>query len=198
MFATIAKLFTLTLATQVAAFPLVSNNNLEERAQNVIIGYRTVAQAQAERYNQAGTLTDDGNQIGTQIGAGVYTTPNAGGWPGSANSWYCVITAQDTALNNVVKVKIPESFQGKKLWFAGDSAIDGYIKSVAPSADPKKTMRISKIDGMGSSLQMVVPPGLLNSNGGGLGITTSCKQSLDDIPKSDVNYDSWTKVFGSP
>ncbi|KAI0602097.1 hypothetical protein F4775DRAFT_588915 [Biscogniauxia sp. FL1348] len=197
MFGLLSKVLTIALATQVAALP-VENATVEKRAQNVLIGYRTVSSAQAQRYLLAGTLTDDGNQIGTQIGPGVYTTPNAGGWPGSANSWYCAIFAEDTGLNNVNKVKIPQSFGGKKLWFGGDAAIDEYIKSVVPSADPNKTMRISKIDGQEETLQMVIPPGLLNTNGGGLAISISCATDINDIPSAVVNYDSWTKVFGSP
>ena len=106
--------------------------------------------------------------------------------------------AEDTGLNALNKVKIPQSFSGTKLWFGGDSAIDNYITTVVPGADPKKTLRISKIDGQESTLQMVIPPALLNANGGGLAISLSCAKDLADIPSSVVNYDSWTKVFGSP
>ncbi|OLN92288.1 hypothetical protein CCHL11_01353 [Colletotrichum chlorophyti] len=195
MFPTVSKLVCLLLAGQALALPV--ENTLEERGQNVIIGYRTVSEVQALRYNRAGTLTDDGNLIGTQIGSGVYTTPNRGGWPGSEANWFCVITADSAALGNVYKVRIPQSFRGQTIWFKGDATVNGYIKSVAPAADPNKTIRISKIEGKGNDLQMVVPPGLLNSNNGGLGITASCKRTVEELPDSVVNYNSWSKVFGS-
>lgn len=105
--------------------------------------------------------------------------------------------ADSAALNNVIKARIPKTFGGKAIWFKDDKTIDGYIKSVAPAADPKKTIRISKIDGMANELQMVIPPGLLNSSKGGLGITTSCKKTMAELPNATVNYNSWTKVFGS-
>jgi hypothetical protein len=51
---------------------------------------------------------------------------------------------------------------------------------------------VSIINGFGyDDVQMLVPPGLLNSNGGSLGITASCKENKDDIPSIDVNYDDW-------
>ncbi|OLN86719.1 hypothetical protein CCHL11_03729 [Colletotrichum chlorophyti] len=196
MFPPVSKLAFVLLAGQAFALPV--ENTLQERGQNVIIGYRTVHEIQALRYNRAGTLTDDGNLIGTQIGAGVYTTPNRGGWPGGPTSWFCVIAADSAALNNVYKVKIPQAFGGSTIWFAGDATVDGYIKTVVPGADPRKTIRISKIEGKGDDLQMVIPPGLLNSNGGGLGITTSCKRTEEELPNVVVNYDTWSKVFGSP
>ncbi|KAM0323973.1 hypothetical protein ACHAQA_008555 [Verticillium albo-atrum] len=186
----IFKILAIGLASQVAALPIEAK--LEERAQNVVIGYRTVSAVQGARYNKAGTLTDDGNRIGTQIGAGVYTTPVAG-----RLARHCVITADSAALDKVNKARIPEKHAGKKLWFAGDKAIDDYIKAVIPKSDPKKTIRISKIDGTQSDLQMVIPPGLLNSNKGGLGITASCKKTLAELPTTVVNFGSWKKVFGS-
>lgn len=45
-------------------------------------------QGQAKNYNDAGTLTDDPNLIGTQIGKGVYTSPGPGGFPGGATPWF--------------------------------------------------------------------------------------------------------------
>ncbi|KAM0275039.1 hypothetical protein ACHAQH_007600 [Verticillium albo-atrum] len=192
---TIFKFFAIGLVTQVAALPV--DGKLEERAQSVIIGYRTVSAVQGARYNKAGTLTDDGNRIGTQTGAGVYTTPVAGGWPGAATDMYCVIAADSAALDKVNKARIPQNYLGKRLWFAGDKAIDDYIKAVVSKGDPRKTIRISKIDGTANDLQMVIPPGLLNSNKGGLGITASCKATLAEMPQTVVNLGSWKKLFGS-
>ncbi|KZL85058.1 hypothetical protein CI238_09714 [Colletotrichum incanum] len=192
-FSTIAA--TLLWATHALGLPV--DPELDKRAQNVIIGYRTVSAAQGERYNQAGTLTNDPNLIGTQIGAGVYTTPNRGGWPGSASSMYCVIMADSAALRDVYKVQIPEFFNEERIWFKGQAAVDGYIKNVVPQAVPNKTIRISKIDGGSGALQIVIPPGLLNSNGGGLGITASCKKTEQELPSVNVAFQRWPKLFGS-
>ncbi|WQF85934.1 hypothetical protein CDEST_10948 [Colletotrichum destructivum] len=192
----IYKLACLLLTSQALALPV--EHSLEKRAQNIIIGYRTVSETQAARYNRAGTLTDDGNLIGTQIGSGVYTTPMRGGWPGTSSSWYCVIMADSAAMDKVYKARIPQTFRDKNVWFRGDATVDAYIKLVAPSANPKKTIRISKISGNEDELQMVIPPGLLNSNRGGLGITASCKETIDELPAVIVDYDDWVKVFGSP
>ncbi|OLN97965.1 hypothetical protein CCHL11_02507 [Colletotrichum chlorophyti] len=190
------------LATHALGLPV--DPDLDKRAQNVIIGYRTVSAAQGQRYNQAGTLTNDGNLIGTQIGAGVYTTPNRGGWPGSATSIislremrYCVIMADSAALSRVNKVQIPESFNGQTIWFKGQAVVDAYIKNVVPLADPNKTIRISKIEGAVDGLQIVIPPGLLNSNNGGLGITASCKNTVEELPDVNVAFRQWPRLFGS-
>ena len=85
----------LTLASLVTASPV----SLEKRGQNVILGYRVVdavrthlqptthstilkstLQAQAARYNSAGTVTDDANTSGVQLGKGAYTSPGPGEW----------------------------------------------------------------------------------------------------------------------
>jgi len=44
-------------------------------------------QVQADKWNAAGTPTDDGNIFGTQIGKGVYTTAKPNGWPGGTGDW---------------------------------------------------------------------------------------------------------------
>ncbi|KFY19741.1 hypothetical protein V491_04246 [Pseudogymnoascus sp. VKM F-3775] len=182
-----AKLLTLTLTLIgcVAASPV----ELHKRAQNVIIGYRT---AQAKKYNDAGTLTDDPNRIGTQIGKGVYTTPGRGEWQGSPNDWFCVILADSAAIDRVSKAWVPKQYDGSELWFKSDTVIDGYIKQLESSWDPAATLRMSIIDGKGyDDVQMVIPPGLLNSNGGGMSITAFCKENINDIPNQRVNYDDW-------
>lgn len=180
------KILTLGLIAGVAASPI----DLAKRGKNIIIGYRTVSPEQAANYNKAGTVTDDGNRIGTQIGNGAYTTPGRGEFPGAPNAWYCVILADEDAVDRVSKAWVPKSFGGVELWFK-NSAVDEYIKKLDSSWDPAKTLRMSRIDGNEDVLQMVIPPGLLNSNGGGMGITASCKQKLAEIPDVRVNYDDW-------
>lgn len=38
---------------------------------------------------------------------------------------------------------------------------------------------------------MLIPPALLNSNGGGIGITASCKKTIEELPGARVEYDDW-------
>ncbi|PGH17863.1 hypothetical protein AJ80_04686 [Polytolypa hystricis UAMH7299] len=177
----------LGLMSCVAASPVP----LEERDQKIIIGYRTVSAEQARRYNDAGTLTDDGNRVGTQIGLGVYTTPKRGQWPGPGDAWYCVILADAGAIKRVAKAWVPERSGGTQLWSNND-AIDKYIKDLESSWNPATTLRMSIISGLGwDDLQLVIPPKLLNSNGGAMGIDASCKQNVEDLPDYTVNYDDW-------
>ncbi|KAI8631214.1 hypothetical protein F5Y19DRAFT_24382 [Xylariaceae sp. FL1651] len=185
----VTQFLTLALVGLAAATPV----QLKPRSQQVIVGYRKVSSSQAARYNSAGTLTDDGNLIGTQIGSGVYTAHARDLWPGNAGDWTCVITMDSDALDRVSKAWIPQTFGGQKLWDTGDDTINNWIRGVLDDSwDPAKTLRLSIINGMGyNDVQMVVPPGLLNSNGGALGITASCKENKDDIPNVDVNYDDW-------
>ncbi|KAK5656576.1 hypothetical protein OQA88_4555 [Cercophora sp. LCS_1] len=169
---------------------------LARRAQNVIIGYRTCSEEQARRYNKQGTLTDDGNQISTQIGMGVYTTPDAGGWKGSQDSWYCVILADSDALDRVSKVWVPETYSGNQLWYRND-AIDSYIQNdINQTWDPAKTLRMSIMSGGPKELQLVIPPGLLNGNGGAMGIVAICEPTLDSLPSQTVDYDNWQDNIG--
>lgn len=40
---------------------------------------------------------------------------------------------------------------------------------------------------------MLIPPGLMNSNGGAMGISAYCKEKLEDLPDTTVNYDDWKR-----
>jgi len=139
---------------------------------------------------------DDGNQIGTQIGVGVYTTPNPGGWKGSPGSWYCVILADSDALDRVSKAWVPENYGGYRLWNRIED-IDSYIQNVLNwTWDPAKTLRMSIIDGDPEQLQLLIPPGLLSSNGGDMGIVAICDPTLNSLPSQIVDYDSWQNNIG--
>lgn len=105
---------------------------------------------------------------------------------------YCVILADSDALDRVSKAWVPKQYEGTDLWFKSDETIDNYIKQLENSWDPARTLRMSIIDGLGyDDVQMVIPSGLLNSNNGYMGITAYCKDNLNDIPSSRVNYDDW-------
>lgn len=105
---------------------------------------------------------------------------------------FCVILADYTAIDRVSKAWVPKTYHDKELWFKSDAVIDDYIKDLESSWDPSKTIRMSIIDGKGwDDVQMVIPPALLNSNDGGMGITASCRKDIQDIPEQRVNYDDW-------
>lgn len=103
---------------------------------------------------------------------------------------FCVILADSKALDRVSKAWIPESYEGTRLWDKLDK-IDEYIKTLEGSWNPAKTLRLSRIAGREDWLQMVIPPGLMNPNGGGMGISASCKENIDELPDTTVNYDDW-------
>lgn len=84
---------------------------------------------------------------------------------------YCVILADADAISRVPKAWVPEVYDGEQLWFKSDQVVDNYIKKLDSSWDPARTLRMSIMAGEGEDVvQMVIPPALLNSNGGGLGL----------------------------
>ncbi|KAI9826030.1 MAG: hypothetical protein M1826_006828 [Phylliscum demangeonii] len=104
---------------------------------------------------------------------------------------FCVILADLDAMSRVSKAWVPEEYDGEQLWWNSDR-IDVYIKKLESSWDPAKTLRMSIIAGLGHDMvQMLIPPGLLNSNNGAMGITASCKENIDDIPSQRVDYNDW-------
>lgn len=105
---------------------------------------------------------------------------------------FCVITAEKGALERVSKAWVPKFDGETELWFKADDVVNNYIERLESSWDPAKTLRMSIIDGRGwNDVQMVIPPGLLNSNGGAMGIAASCREKLADMPTEVVNYDTW-------
>ncbi len=91
------------------------------------------------------------------------------------------------------KAWVPRRYKDKDLWYKPDAVIDDYIKDLESSWNPKKTLRMSIIQGTRDpvKLQMVIPPALLNSAGGGMGIGATCAEKLSDLPSYQVNYDDW-------
>ncbi|KAF5343813.1 hypothetical protein D9758_016201 [Tetrapyrgos nigripes] len=197
-------------ALAIASYAVVAPTPVNA-VQNVIIGYRKVDKLQAERYNKAKTITDDKNEHGTQIGMGAYTSPGPRQWPGGSKDWDCVIQADADALDRVPKAWIPAEFNGEKLW-NDHNLIDKYIRGLDSSWDPAKTLRMSIVDGFELD-QMLIPPGLLNSNKGGMGLWASCREEKEDKEKEDkekeekekedkekkdiVVYSTWKNVKGN-
>ncbi|PGH18294.1 hypothetical protein AJ79_00633 [Helicocarpus griseus UAMH5409] len=208
MLLSIPKLLTLAvaLASTVTAVP-VENQELEKRSGKMIIGYNTVSGKEAKEYKKKGTLTFyPVKDVRYQLGEGVYLAPNKGDLKtktkGVGGVRHCVIRADKNAMNRVSKAWVPEYhqrkfflgiFKSKKkhLWGQGEKQIEGYIKNLEGSWDPKKTLRMSWVDYGNGKVHLAIPPGLLNGNGGGLGLTVECKKKKEDLPDEKVNYDNW-------
>ncbi|KAI5925880.1 hypothetical protein F4810DRAFT_611534 [Camillea tinctor] len=197
LFSTVTEICILALVGLAAASPI----ELTKRA-DVVIGYRRASKEQAADYNAKKTLTFDPNweNWGKQIGTGVYTTPDRDSYEPMADpeSWYCIITADSAALDAVHKAWIPQKSGTTKLWFGNDDVINAYIKGLDASWDPEKTLRLSIIAGMkNGALEMLIPPKLLNDQGGNLKIKVQCKEKKEEITDTPTNYDTWKNVKGS-
>lgn len=87
---------------------------------------------------------------------------------------------------------MPEYYDEKKLWFEPEKVLSEYIHDLEDSWNPAKTLRLSIIANFpGGEVQMVIPPGLLNSNGGAMGIVAGCSAKKEDMPDIFVDYDDW-------
>ncbi|KAH0556558.1 hypothetical protein GP486_005585 [Trichoglossum hirsutum] len=191
-----------TFIVSIAATPF----SLDRRAGSVVVGYRSVSKTQADAYKAAGsTLTWDGSQNSQQLGPGVYISPVYADWAGAANDpWYCVILADSDAWNLVNKAWIPGTDGCKELWWGkGADNRAAYLKDIAgPGATPANTVLLSQIDGF-QKLQLLIPPELLDANGGGLKIKAQCAAASDtagsDAIKAfgDVNWAGWLNVKGT-
>ncbi|RAK78107.1 uncharacterized protein BO72DRAFT_458282 [Aspergillus fijiensis CBS 313.89] len=195
----------LTVANSVTAAPTaVEERALQERASNIIIGYRTVSKDQAAKYNKAGTLTYEGNRANIQLGEGTYLTANRGGWAGSATDWYCVIYADKTKFAAATKAWIPKTYgTDGEIWYKKDK-IDAYIKAEKSTWTPAETVRVSKIDGDDHTYQLVVPPKLSGSKSllgkwskGPLDISVTCAEREESLPDSTVNYATFNNIVGT-
>ncbi|KAI9811700.1 MAG: hypothetical protein M1826_003111 [Phylliscum demangeonii] len=99
------------------------------------------------------------------------------------------------AIDRVSKAWVPE-YDGEKLWF-NPAKVDSYILKLDSLWNPAKTLRMSIIaGGEHDILQMLIPPGLLNSKGGGMGITAWCVENIDEIPDWRVDYHDWNNIKG--
>ncbi|KAI1811889.1 hypothetical protein GGS20DRAFT_592436 [Poronia punctata] len=181
-----SKLNTLTFLALIGyttASPLVKRDTQ-------IIGYRRVSKEQADDYNANG-LTWNGMVGEAQIGQGVYTANTRDIWETGDDQWYCVINADKDAMNRVSKAWVPKFDGDEELWYGDETRLDNYIKRLEGSWDPKKTIRLSIIDGYDyEDLQLLITPDLV-SDSGSLGLSVQCKENKDDIPNETVDYDAW-------
>ncbi|KAK6220295.1 hypothetical protein QIS74_05797 [Colletotrichum tabaci] len=179
-------------ASSVVASPI----SLSERDQKIIIGYRRVSKEQAADYKKNGNTLNYNPSKSTgdkQIGAGVYTSPSPGEWlMGKADDWWCVIMAESEQVHNTAAVWIPKSYYDfEKLWFADEDTLKAYIKEVDDGINPEKAFRMARMQGDENTLQMLIPPALLNKQGGGLGITVTCDPDVNKLPSHQVDYEEF-------
>ncbi|OJJ66434.1 hypothetical protein ASPBRDRAFT_666063 [Aspergillus brasiliensis CBS 101740] len=170
---------TLMVALAVLGFAASAPVDLVERDQKVIIGYRTMEKSKAEAYNKQGTVVWY-TASGVQLGDVVYLTPAPGEWKAPDN--YC-------------KAWIPETYDGKKLWYHPDS-IDSYLKTVEHQT-PDETLRLSKISGDDAVYQLGIPKAMLGKTGH-LGLMATCKAKASELPQHAVNYKTVQNAVGTP
>ncbi|EGE06442.1 hypothetical protein TEQG_05444 [Trichophyton equinum CBS 127.97] len=152
-----------------------------------IIGYRTVHDKQAAHYEAAGTLTFDENQHEIQLGKGVYLTARGGYWRKVHEYSYCAVFVNTAQLSAVPKAWVPEKHGRSRLWW-NQINISRYIRSLDKGWDLTRVIQISYIQGHGRELQMLIPPNLLNQNGGELEITVTCtknRRAMTRMPTID-------------
>ncbi|GFN21674.1 uncharacterized protein AtWU_11483 [Aspergillus tubingensis] len=157
---------TLMVALAVLGFAASAPVDLVERDQKVIIGYRTMEKSKAEAYNKQGTVV-----------------------------WHCVIYAEQSKWLTAKKAWIPETYDGKKLWYHPDS-IDSYLKTVEYQT-PDETLRLSKISGDDAVYQLGIPKAMLGKTGH-LGLMATCKAKASELPQHAVNYKTVQNAVGTP
>ncbi|PYI08321.1 hypothetical protein BO78DRAFT_385207 [Aspergillus sclerotiicarbonarius CBS 121057] len=185
------KMLTVALAmvNYVAAAPV----ELVERDSKVIIGYRTMSEDKAKEYNKHDTPVWY-TASGIQLGDVVYLTPAPGEWKVPDSYWHCVIYADQSKWLAAKKAWIPETADGKTLWYEPKN-IDSYIKNTR-HLTPDDTLRLSVIKGDEHVLQLGIPKHMLGKTGH-LGLTATCKAKASELPQHSVNYRSLNNVVGT-
>lgn len=105
---------------------------------------------------------------------------------------YCAVFANPAQLSALQKAWVPEKYGRSRLWW-NQINISKYISSLDRSWDPTRVIQISYIQGHGRELQILIPPNLLNQNGGGLEITVTCtknRRAMTRMPTIDWMKDS--------
>lgn len=96
-------------------------------------------------------------------------------------------------MNRVSKAWVPkndENNNNEELWYGDEERLNNYIKRLESSWDPKKTIRLSIIDGYDAEdLQLLITPDLVSDPSMGLKVT--CKEKKDEVADLPVNYDDW-------
>lgn len=187
------------LSTQAFALPPPSAR-LSKRDETTI-GFRRVSPAQGQEYNDNDNrLTDDGSSAnGQQIGPGVYTAkgPETFIIDDTEPDWYCVLTAEEDAFNEVGKAWIPPS-----LWYKSEEEIGNHIRELKEDWDPATVFRLASISGQDEDdHQMLIPPALVNDSD--LDIHVFCYATREELDEEwhteDLDYDDdFDNVEGDP
>ena len=70
-----------------------------------------------------------------------------------------------------------------------------YFDTVGESGSLQRTVRISLVSGNINKVQFLLPPGLVNNNGGGLDLKVYCLTDKAAISAyGTVDYDGWSRV----
>ncbi|KAK2831928.1 hypothetical protein FQN49_007027 [Arthroderma sp. PD_2] len=181
----------LMLAGCITASPTLKHKREDDGDEgDVIIGYRTVRQEQADIYEKEGRVVYDGMMDKSQLGDGVYLTQFRGGWKSEwGYLWHCKITANADVIKQISKVWVPEreNKDSPRLWFESDD-IDRYIESFPYDYDPARTLRMGYVHQFGDLLQLLIPPQLANDPR--LNLKAECEPKFETFPEEVVDWDN--------
>ncbi|EKD20729.1 hypothetical protein MBM_01411 [Drepanopeziza brunnea f. sp. 'multigermtubi' MB_m1] len=187
---------------------------IRAQGERILIGYRTVNEAEALAINSNNKPTRDErlDRVGpvNQLGHAFYMTNDPIGWPGyrGVEKWYCYIKADVDKMREVGKVWIPhfieeENFDGEmeviNLWRGNEEDILDYIHSMLPDTMPEKVLRFSYISFvLGRRLQMAIPTAMVNNDD--LDLWAQCfdkKKDLWETSDETVLWENWG-IVGDP
>ncbi|KAI1326438.1 hypothetical protein F5Y16DRAFT_410843 [Xylariaceae sp. FL0255] len=148
------------------------SSDLDKRGSSIIIGFRSVAAAEAQIYQQNGNFLKYSTTGGPahridQLGPGAYLSPSPGEWPAQ---WICVVQADSDFFAGLNKAWVPETMNNgcTPLWDnVGAPNRPGFLSNVMPGRGftTSNTMLFSIIARVNNNpRQMLIPQSLVNSN----------------------------------
>ncbi|EKD21302.1 hypothetical protein MBM_00415 [Drepanopeziza brunnea f. sp. 'multigermtubi' MB_m1] len=172
------------------------------QAEDVLIGYRTVSEAEALLINANNKpfrdkAFDDVQGL-NQIGNGIYLVNTNGGWKGRKHQtkWYCYFLADQERLNKTEKVWVPKSykktgfFRSKttRIWFEGEAVVAKYVKKIVKDAN--NAIRFSWLYEPDLDMEMLIPTEMVNNDA--LGLYAQCSQNRLELSYTEVvDWSSW-------
>ncbi|KAI9055644.1 hypothetical protein LZ554_000588 [Drepanopeziza brunnea f. sp. 'monogermtubi'] len=185
----------------------------QSQAEDVLIGYRTVSEAEALLINAENKpIRDkafDGVERRSQLGDGIYLVNTNGGWrgrnhwyPNEIKFWYCYFLADQELLDKAGKVWVPRyvkerglfGSKTKRLWFEGEAVVAKYVKKIVKNAD--NAIRFSWLYEPNVDMEMLIPTEMVNN--GALGLKAQCSPDMLDLTYTDVvDWSSWA-IAGDP
>ncbi|TLS24870.1 hypothetical protein PpBr36_08602 [Pyricularia pennisetigena] len=160
-------------------------------AGRVLVGFRTVCEAEAEAIKELGSVSWDPEHPSAksdgQLGLGKSHSNTPGLWSGAiaanqGGDWFCYTTAEDSMIKRAVKVWInPLEEEGKSLYPYDEARIQEVLAG-AGAAKPATTLRLGRImDGE----ELLIPAASLpqpdDKTGGKLLLKTFCFPSMREM-----------------